>query len=351
VIHFFAGARPNFVKIAPVFHAYEGPKRFIHSGQHYDSILSSSFIQALKLPVYSNLGMLRQHATHAEQVAWLMVKAEALLARERPDAVVVPGDVNASLGVALAAGKLNIPIIHLEAGLRSGDMTMPEEQNRKLIDHLSALCLATCNDANFNLRAEGIRESRIRQPGNTMIDTLLKHMPRANDLQYPRAAEKYVLVTLHRPSLVDNPEALAAVMAVLEETAQHLPVLFPAHPRTLAQLGGQREGRVRVVPASGYLRFISQMQQATLVITDSGGVQEETTALKVPCLTYRNTTERPVTCRHGTNTLVGTEPQALMLAIQKTLMTPPKKLSPIWGWDGHAGPRAATSIYEFVETL
>lgn len=352
-------ARPNFVKMAPVIHALldrgRVGVRVLHTGQHYDPVLSDSFFEQLGMPAPDeNLGV--GSGTHAEQTGRVMVGVESSLQANRPDALIVAGDVNSTLAAGLAAAKLGVAVVHLESGLRSGDWGMPEEINRVLTDRLSDLLLCTSADALDNLAAEGIGSERVALVGNTMIDSLWRLVDEA-DAQSPLArlglrARGYALVTLHRPSLVDDDDRLAAVLAVLDELAGELPVIFPVHPRTRARIGGlgaRSPRNLRLLEPLSYLEFLALQRSARLVVTDSGGVQEETSALGVPCLTYRTTTERPVTIELGTNRLVGTDPAALAAACREELARE-RDFAPaaIPLWDGHAGVRAATVIEHLV---
>jgi UDP-N-acetylglucosamine 2-epimerase (non-hydrolysing) len=349
------GARPNFVKVAPVLHALaergELEIRVLHTGQHYDRALSDSFIEQLGMPApdhYLGVGS----GTHAEQTAAVMVGVERVLSEEPADVLIVPGDVNSTVGAALAASKLGVPIAHVESGLRSGDRTMPEEINRIVTDRISDLLLCHCDDAARNLVAEGAPEDTIALVGNTMIDSLLRLLPAAHATgavaHHGLEPSGYALVTLHRPALVDDPVRLTAVIQVLNELAESLPVILPLHPRTRARLGdvasGTADGLLLTEPLE-YLEFIALEASARLVVTDSGGVQEETSALGVPCLTYRDNTERPVTISLGTNRLVGVEPIALARAAHEALATPmPAERGRIPLWDGRAGERTATAV-------
>jgi UDP-N-acetylglucosamine 2-epimerase (non-hydrolysing) len=348
-------ARPNIVKMAPVVKALMGggrvSVRVLHTGQHYDPALSGSFLEQLGMPAPAeNLAV--GSGTHAEQTARVLVGVEASLGRDRPDAIVVAGDVNSTLAAGLAAAKLGVPVVHLESGLRSGDWSMPEEINRVLTDRLSDLLLCTSADAVANLAAEGISGGHVVLAGNTMIDSLRLLLDRA-ERESPLSrlelqAREFALVTLHRPALVDDDERLAAVLGALEELAGELPVIFPLHPRTrerITRLGGRAGGRVRFLEPLSYLEFIALERDARLVITDSGGVQEESSALGVPCLTYRTTTERPVTVELGTNRLIGIDPSSLIAAWRDELARQPHyAAAEIPLWDGHAGIRAAEAI-------
>jgi UDP-N-acetylglucosamine 2-epimerase (non-hydrolysing) len=349
------GARPNFVKVAPVVHALaDAPDvrvRMLHTGQHYDRELSGAFIDQLALP-RPDFQLRVGSGTHAEQTAAVLVGVERILAAEPCHAVLVAGDVNSTMAAALAATKLGVDVIHLESGLRSGDWTMPEEVNRAVTDRVADLLLCPSQGAIDNLLREGVAGDRLALVGNTMIDSLLAFRGAAEDTETPRRMglrpRRFVLVTLHRPALVDAPERLAEVLAVLEDVARRLPVVFPLHPRTRARLAAQHTPmpeRVHLVPPLEYLGFLALEASARLVVTDSGGVQEETSVLGVPCLTYRTTTERPITITAGTNRLIGTDPVALREAAASALDAPvPRRPPRIPLWDGGAGPRAAASI-------
>ncbi len=348
------GARPNFVKVAPVAHALartgEVETALLHTGQHYDRNLSEAFLEQLDLPspdFYLGVGS----GTHAEQTAGVLTGTERVLREHQFDAVLVAGDVNSTLGAALAAAKLQVLVIHLEAGLRSGDWTMPEEVNRVLTDRLSDLLLCPNRNDVDNLVAEGIAPDRIEVVGNTMIDSLFRLESAAADRgaveRLGLAGAGFILVTLHRPTLVDDIGLLTTTLHVLGSLGGALPVIFPVHPRTRARLGDQanRGSLVRLLDPLDYLDFIGVMRAARLVITDSGGVQEETSAIGVPCLTYRTRTERPITVEAGTNRLVGLDPRSLRTACEEVLSHPPPTDRPqIPLWDGMAGHRAAQVI-------
>jgi len=350
------GARPNFVKVAPVLHALRGSPlevTLLHTGQHYDHALYGSFLEQLDMPSPDfHLGV--GSGTHAEQTAGVMIGCERVLLEHGHEIVLVPGDVNSALGAALAAVKLGVSVIHLESGLRSGDWTMPEEVNRVLTDRLSRLLLCHSQEAISNLAIEGIAGEHVQLVGNTMIDSLLRlHDPeRAHEVVAAHGLEPddYLLVTLHRPATVDDAEQLATTMEVLGELAEHATIVFPVHPRTRKHLSQARLpcDRIRLLDPLGYLDFIALQSLARLVITDSGGVQEETSALGVPCVTYRTTTERPVTVTLGTNELVGLDPVALLAACRRRLAEPSQEARPpIPLWDGAAGERAASAIQAF----
>lgn len=351
VLLYVVGARPNFVKMAPVLTALrarlpESRHVVVHTEQHYDPELSDVFFDELELPAPDHaLGV--GSGEHGEQTARALSGIERVLKLERPDLVVVAGDVNSTLAGALAAAKLEIPIAHVEAGLRSYDRSMPEEINRVLVDQLSTWCFTHSPEAAANLAREGVPPERIHEVGNTMIDTLVRILPRldasgVHDELGVRPGE-YVLVTLHRPALVDGP-LLPQVLGALGEIAETLPVVFPVHPRTRARMPeGWETGGVVVCPPLGYLEFLALERAARAVVTDSGGVQEETTFLGVPCFTLRTTTERPVTVTEGTNTLVGLDPAALA-RLPSLLDGQPAPRRPPRGWDGSAGARIAAVL-------
>jgi UDP-N-acetylglucosamine 2-epimerase (non-hydrolysing) len=314
VLH-VVGTRPNLVKMAPVigmlrerFPAW--PSAIVHTGQHYDPLMSEIFLEELGVPEPDHLLGVGS-GSHAEQIARVLGRLEPVLRAERPDLVIVPGDVNSTLGAALCAAKLGIAVAHLESGLRSFDRTMPEETNRIGADLVASVCFLHCDEAVENLRAEGVEESRMKFVGNTMIDTLvaLTHRIRERRAAATLGLEPggYLLVTLHRPALVDGP-LLAEAMQRLSEVGRELPVVFPAHPRTRKMLDGASYPGVTVTDPVGYLDFLSLEGEAGAVLTDSGGIQEETTYLGIPCFTLRDNTERPVTIRAGTNTLLGLDP-------------------------------------------
>jgi UDP-N-acetylglucosamine 2-epimerase (non-hydrolysing) len=349
------GARPNYMKIAPVYAALERggavEQRLLHTGQHYDAALSDVFFAELPLP-RPHISLEVGSGTHGEQTAGALVGLERAFLDMRPDLVIVPGDVNSTLAGALAAVKLQIPVCHLEAGLRSFDATMPEEHNRRLTDVLSSLLLTHSAEATDNLVAEGIPEDRIVFVGNTMIDTLFASVERARQLatwrRYGLEEASYLLVTLHRPALVDSPVLLAQTLAALERISGAFPVVFPMHPRTQQRIQNLRltTSGILIAPPLPYSEFLSLELGAAAVITDSGGVQEETTALGIPCFTLRENTERPVTLTHGTNTLLGLHPSRLA-EIPELLETIRDPIGPPF-WDGQAAERAATAIEQYV---
>lgn len=345
-IIYIVGARPNFVKMAPVVQQMcarvpHWRHVIVHTGQHYDAGMSEIFFTELGLPEPDYLLGVGS-GTHGVQTARALERTEAVLTEVRPRAVVVPGDVNSTLAAALAAAKLQIPVAHLEAGLRSFDRGMPEEVNRVLVDQLSDWCFIHSPEAKSHLTREGIAEERVRFVGNTMIDTLVRLRPRVAEsrihAQLGLERCSYLLVTLHRPGLVDGP-LLHQVMARLAEVARDLPVVFPMHPRTRARISGQFPG-VRIVEPVGYVDFLALESFAAGVLTDSGGIQEETTYLRIPCFTLRDNTERPVTISHGTNRLLGLRPETIS-SIPGWLGEPRLNLHGPPGWDGHASARVA----------
>ncbi|MFE9691796.1 non-hydrolyzing UDP-N-acetylglucosamine 2-epimerase [Micromonospora sp. NPDC005806] len=349
VLH-VAGARPNFPKAAPVIRALDrhGLRQLlVHTGQHYDERMSEVFFRQLRLPEPDiNLGV--GSGSHACQTAGIMAGLDELMAATRPALTVVYGDVNSALAAALVATKLGIPVAHVEAGLRSFDRSMPEEVNRIVVDHVSDLLLATSADAVAHLGNEGIAAEKIHFVGNPMIDTLLDN-PDRFDVAAIRAAlslpDRYIVATLHRPANVDDPAGVIDLVKAMHAVADQLPVVLPLHPRGrrhLEDAGLLSHRALRVVEPLGYIEFVSLVRGAAVVVTDSGGVQEETTVLGVPCLTLRPNTERPVTITHGTNRLVTRA--ALAEAVTTTLdaerpaaCTPPL-------WDGKAGERIADII-------
>ena len=347
------GARPNFMKMAPVIAEMRRrglSQELIHTGQHYDANVSEVFFRELGLPepdVYLGIGSDSQ----ARQTARIMMALEEVWLERLPTLVVVAGDVNSTLAAALVAAKLSIPVAHVEAGLRSFDRTMPEEINRMVTDRLSELLFTTEESANENLRAEGTPPEQIHFAGNCMIDTLERHLgaavARRPWRQFGLEPGGYALVTLHRPSNVDQPPTLAALVAVLNELSARLPMLFPVHPRTekrLSEYGIAAAPTLRLCEPLPYLAFLGLMAKARCVLTDSGGIQEETTALGVPCLTLRPNTERPVTVTHGTNRLVGSDPAAIRAAFEAVLEEGPRQVPRPPLWDGAASRRIVDVI-------
>jgi UDP-N-acetylglucosamine 2-epimerase (non-hydrolysing) len=351
-----AGARPNFMKVKPVMDALERrgvEVLLVHTGQHYDEAMNDVFFRDLGLRAPDHhLGA--GSGSHAQQTARVMTAFEDLLARLGADAVVVVGDVNSTLACSLVAAKAGAVVAHVEAGLRSRDWSMPEEVNRVVTDRVSDLLFAPSADAVENLRAEGYRDDQIHLAGNVMIDTLFANLDRAleSDVLYRLGLSpgEYGLVTLHRPANVDGPETLAVLVGALARIAEQIPLVLPVHPRTAAGLAatGVPDG-LRLVPPAGYLDFLALQASARLVLTDSGGVQEETTALGVPCLTLRDTTERPVTVSEGTNILVGRDPELIVTTALEVLRHPPAKRMPQL-WDGRAGERIAEGLLDRLGT-
>jgi UDP-N-acetylglucosamine 2-epimerase (non-hydrolysing) len=350
------GARPNFIKAAPVIRALGArgvAQRIVHTGQHYDDRLSDVFFRELDLPTPDvNLGV--GSGTHGEQTAATMIGLEREWLADRPTLVVVYGDVNGTLAASVVAARLVIPSAHVEAGLRSFDRSMPEEINRIVSDLLAELLFTTSPEADGLLRSTGVPAERIHFVGNPMIDTLLAHRASFDPaIQRARLAlpEAYGVVTLHRPSNVDDVETASAVVAALEGLGELLPLVIPLHPRGRATLeaAGLRDGdRLRVVDPQGYVAFLSLVAGARLVLTDSGGIQEETTVLDVPCLTMRPNTERPITVSHGTNRLV--TPAAVVAAAREILAGPVRPAGPRPPlWDGHAGERISDVVCGWLD--
>jgi UDP-N-acetylglucosamine 2-epimerase (non-hydrolysing) len=354
-----AGARPNFMKVAALLRELEARPAFdvflVHTGQHYDVAMSERFFEELRIrKPDANLQV--GSGSHAEMTAQVLSRIEPVIQRERPDVVVVVGDVNSSIAAALAAVKLGVPVAHVEAGLRSFDRSMPEEINRVLTDAISEWLFVTEPDAVANLEREGADPRRIHHVGNTMIDTLLAHVAQARALRVPESlglrAGEFAVLTLHRPSNVDDPERLARLFDALEEIHAELPVIFPVHPRTAAALTdrlGGRQLKLRTTAPLGYLDFLGLMADARLVLTDSGGVQEETTVLGVPCLTLRDNTERPVTVSRGTNRIVGSSPDAIRSEVAKVLAAEVPRVQTPELWDGRAAARIADVLERELE--
>jgi UDP-N-acetylglucosamine 2-epimerase (non-hydrolysing) len=347
------GARPNFMKAAPLIREFKARGRvetlLVHTGQHYDGNMSRVFFDDLELPepdIYLGVGS----GSHAAQTARIMTAFEGVVERERPDLVAVVGDVNSTLACSLVAAKLLVPVAHVEAGLRSFDRTMPEETNRMVTDILSRFCFTTSPEAETNLLREGVTADRIFYVGNIMIDSLLFYLEKAESSRVlddlGLAPGGYVLVTLHRPSNVDDPARLAGIMDALGEIARSVPVVFPVHPRTRKMIeasgGGIAAARgMRLVEPLGYLDFVKAERHARIVITDSGGIQEETTVLGIPCLTVRENTERPITIEIGTNVLVGTDPGRIREEAARILGGAARehRVPPLW--DGGTAGRIA----------
>lgn len=356
IILLVVGARPNFVKVAPIFHALRRRQaadpslgidvKLIHTGQHYGA-MSDEFFSELGLPE-PDVNLQVGSASHAEQTARVMMAFEPVCVSLKPDWVLVVGDVNSTLACALTAKKLGIRVAHVESGLRSRDMAMPEEINRLCTDVISDALLTTDELADQNLNAEGVAPERIVRVGNTMIDTLLAHIERAKSAPLPAgvSAGGYAVVTLHRPSNVDNPEVLKPLLDLLLRLAERLPIVFPVHPRTrknltdlgfLARLEGHKN--LQLIEPLSYLAFMGLVARSKLVLTDSGGIQEETTVLGIPCITMRENTERPITCEVGTNILAGVNPERIEAAIEQVLSgrARPGQVPPLW--DGETAER------------
>jgi len=354
-----AGTRPNFMKIAPVYRALRARShdvRLLHTGQHFDAAMSDVFFTDLGLPK-PDVELRAGGGSHAEQTAAVLVGVERDLVAHRPSVVVVVGDVTSTLAAALAASKLGIPVAHVEAGLRARDWTMPEEINRVLTDQLSDLLLIPSRDAEPNLLGEGIAAERIIMVGNVMIDSLHYAVAKPSDAleRLGLTARGYALATLHRPSNVDSADALAATLRALAAIARHLPVVFPVHPRTRARIQtlGMEAAltaleHVSIVDPLGYRDFVTLMAAARVVATDSGGIQEETTALSVPCLTLRGGTERPITVTEGTNTVVGLDIERIEAALAEIVRSGGKTGRVPEGWDGRAAERVALALETFL---
>ena len=379
------GARPNFMKVAAICEAIEGFNNLgaaervhhilVHTGQHYDTNMSDSFFTDLDLPK-PDLCLEVGSASHSVQTAKIMERFEAVVLDQQPDVVLVVGDVNSTAACALVAKKTwwrgneatanFIPkLAHVEAGLRSFDRTMPEEINRLVTDSISDYLFTTEESANQNLAREGIPQNRIFFVGNVMIDTLLRHRAKAEestilqDLQLANGleAKPYAVLTLHRPANVDDRQVFSKMLDALVDVSRHMPVIFPAHPRTVKRIQDEGLGdyfvdhfvqgpvardsrrRIRLVPPLGYLDFLRLMSQARVVLTDSGGIQEETTILGVPCITLRDSTERPVTIEHGTNVLVGSNPERIITEFERVCRNGEKPKTPPRFWDGNAATR------------
>lgn len=355
-----AGARPNFMKVAPIYaEMRRRPDEFepliVHTGQHYDAAMSDAFFTDLGMPkpdVYLGVGS----GSHAVQTARIMTEFEPVLLEYKPDWVLVVGDVNSTIACALVAVKLGVRVVHVEAGLRSRDRAMPEEINRILTDSISDLLLTTSQDADENLRAEGIPDEKIRFVGNVMIDSLLEHLKVAADSNVRKTLDvsegEYAVCTLHRPSNVDDKQVFSGIIGSLIEISDHLPIIFPVHPRTRAKIDefGLADdisaSNIRLIDPLGYIDFMALYSGARLVLTDSGGLQEETTVLGIPCLTLRENTERPVTIELGTNILVGTDPETIKRSaievLAKVGTSANAKIPPLW--DGKAAERICNEL-------
>jgi UDP-N-acetylglucosamine 2-epimerase (non-hydrolysing) len=359
------GARPNFMKMAPIIRALktlpnEVTPFLVHTGQHYDQAMKASFFEQLGIPEPDvDLGV--GSGSHAEQTAQIMLKFEPVLDRVNPCAVLVVGDVNSTIACSLVAVKKQIPVIHVEAGLRSGDREMPEEINRVLTDQISDSLFTTERSAEDNLVLEGISSSRVHFAGNVMIDTLLDNVklaaaPSETVKEYcPGTSVEeggYALLTLHRPSNVDDSKTLRSLLLSVVEISKKLPVIFPVHPRTKNRIEQEglldliNSGQIICLPPVGYLQMLGLMKSAKLVLTDSGGLQEETTSLGIPCVTLRENTERPITVEQGTNTIVGTDPEKIKDCVDDIFTTGGKSGRIPELWDGHAAERIVAKIKE-----
>jgi UDP-N-acetylglucosamine 2-epimerase (non-hydrolysing) len=360
-----AGARPDFIKLAPLYDAFGGcpdayKPKVVHTGQHYDKNMSDIFFEQLQLPRPDFLLGVGS-GTHGLQTGKILIEIEKLMLEQRPDMVIVFGDVNSAMAAAIAAVKLRIPVAHVEAGLRSNDWSMPEEINRIIVDRVTTLYFTTCEDANINLLREGVDEDSIHFVGSMMIDSLLRFVPMADKLPILSDLDiepgKYTLITIHRPGNVDDQDQLRKVVSMLEGLASHAPVVFPVHPRTkknLTDLGSKGNAdqisdnpRIRLVEPLGYLEFLKLEKEAAVVVTDSSGVQEETTCLGVPCLTVRPNTERPVTITEGTNILLGLNPERVIAFAREYLDgNLPEGKRPLF-WDGKAAGRVVEVLDRF----
>ena len=360
------GARPNFMKIAPILSALgrraEFAPQLVHTGQHYDAAMNEQYFTSLGIP-QPDLNLEVGSASHAVQTANVMLRFETALDQLAPQVVLVVGDVNSTLACALVARKRGLPVVHVEAGLRSGDRGMPEEINRVLTDQLADLLFTTEPEGKSNLLKEGIAERRIHFVGNVMIDTLLSHLPRAVPAQRIVADAGraglldgeggYALLTLHRPSNVDDADTLATLLRLVADISLRTPVLFPIHPRTLAAIDRMNLSHlidrpsILALPPMGYLEMLGLMRGARVVLTDSGGIQEETTALGVPCITLRDTTERPITVDEGTNALAGRDPRRIMALYEAALNGGKVGRIPAY-WDGQASERIAERLLEWL---
>lgn len=366
------GARPNFMKMAPILRALTAhepplPWLLVHTGQHYDRDMSERIFDDLQLP-RPDINLEVGSSSHATQTAEIMRKFEPIIDENKPSCVMVVGDVNSTLACALVATKKGVPVVHIEAGLRSNDRTMPEEINRILTDQISDRLYTTERLAEDNLRQEGIPLKRICFVGNVMIDSVLfgrssartasETLQKLNlDPKILEQTQGYGLVTLHRPSNVDNPETLAALLETLKDVARHIPLVFALHPRTRSNMHSfgllHEINPVNVVllPPQGYLDMLGLMSNARLVLTDSGGLQEETTALGIPCLTLRYNTERPITVKEGTNTLVGRDRDAILGAVHDILADRGKRGRVPELWDGHAAERIAADLFLLLKPV
>lgn len=343
------GARPNFMKVAPVVRALAGrsnvTQTIVHTGQHYDANMSDVFFQELGIPA-PDVNLQVGSGSHAQQTAGIISRFEDVVLEKKPDVVLVYGDVNSTVAAAIVCVKLGIRVGHVEAGLRSFDRTMPEEINRLLTDQISDLLFTPSQDGNENLAKEGVAPDKIFLVGNVMIDTLVRLLPKAKEQILPDLPERFALVTMHRPGNVDDPEFMKSVLREFGKISAQLPVLFPIHPRTRQRLidfglTSALDSSVRLMDPLSYLQFLGLQTRAAVVITDSGGIQEETTFLSVPCLTVRENTERPITTTLGTNILVGRDMAVLARELENVVAGTNKKAQVPPLWDGHAAERIA----------
>jgi UDP-N-acetylglucosamine 2-epimerase (non-hydrolysing) len=348
VLH-VVGARPNFMKVAPVLNALRVHKHvtqtLVHTGQHYDANMSDVFFEQLGIPA-PDVNLAVGSGTHARQTAEIMMRFEPVVLEAKPDLVLVYGDVNSTVATALVCSKLGVRVGHVEAGLRSFDRTMPEEINRMVTDRLADSLFTPSEDGDANLKKEGIEAEKIFCVGNVMIDSLVKLLPLAERQSRNGLPERYALVTLHRPANVDDGETLERVLRSLVEVSRELAVVFPAHPRTRLKIAefALKTDQLRVLDPLPYVDFLALQARAAVVITDSGGIQEETTYLGVPCLTMRENTERPITVAMGTNVLVGSDPERLRAEMARVLGGTRKKGTVPPLWDGRAGERVAAVV-------
>jgi len=348
------GARPNFMKVAPVLRAINDrsttTQLLVHTGQHYDVSMSDVFFEQLGIPA-PDINLAVGSGSHAKQTAEIMVRFESVVLEHRPDLVLVYGDVNSTVAAALVCAKLGVRVAHVEAGLRSFDRAMPEEINRLVTDQLADLLFTPSEDGDQNLCKEGIASGKIFRVGNVMIDSLVRLLPAARKVTREGVPERFALVTLHRPSNVDDGATLKGILESLLEVSCDLAVLFPAHPRTRQRISefGLNPGRLHLLDPLPYIDFLALQTRATVVITDSGGIQEETTYLGVPCFTMRENTERPITVSVGTNVLIGRDREKLRTELSKVLSGNAKKGSVPPLWDGRAGERIADILRELEQ--
>ncbi len=356
-----AAARPNFMKVAPILRAFAAKRNgdpdidvmLVHTGQHYSQNMSDDFFRDLDIPK-PDINLEVGAGSHAEQTAHIMMAFEPVCLEHRPDWVIVVGDVNSTVACALTAKKLNLRVAHVEAGLRSRDMSMPEEINRLCTDAISDLLFTTDSLAGENLRNEGVAAARIRFVGNTMIDSLLTQLDRAKATSLPDGLVpgEYAVLTLHRPANVDSVETLTPIMDAISTIADRIPIVFPVHPRTAQRLQQiRRHPRIRTCEPISYLPFLGLVAKSRMVLTDSGGIQEETTVLGIPCLTMRPNTERPITCTMGTNILVGTDPRNIVKGATAVLGGRVRAGAIPEKWDGKAAERIVDVLLgEFATT-